>query len=203
MDFLRRLNLRRNLSYVLIALSLAYCLYLIWALGDVYGAFIREKYADRKLDVDLVCDEIEYLELEVGYTDVLARAITRIDATVGTYAELFDRDLTGLSERTPLFLGAPFDPMEYPEFVEMVDLYRCGELTMWFDKPGAAPQNIHVYFRWVDDLLAVVGVSKYSVDTRISGGVQSGAIALIAVAGICGALTGASWRVERGRKHSG
>jgi len=97
----------------------------------------------------------------------------------------------GLSDRTPLFDDAPFDPWEYSALVQAVSENERGEITVWFEKEGAIPHRLHLYFRWIptdetlqNRLLMIVGVSKYSINTGIGSGVTYGAAALIAVSAV-------------------
>jgi len=125
------------------------------------------------------------------YAEVLSNVATQIDATGGTYCQLFDWSLMGLSDRTPLFDGAPFDPFEYPAIVQAVRENESGEASVWFEGKGIVPHRMHLYYRWVptdgtlqNRLLMIVGVSKFSVNTGISSGVTYGAAALIAVSAV-------------------
>jgi len=176
---------------------IAFCGYFYYALAHINGTLLHEKILDRRFTVDLACDEVDRLVAFRGdwdtfvYTEILSEVAARIDATGGTYCQLFDGNLMSLSDRTPLFDGAPFDPWEFPAFLQAVSENERGEATVWFEKEGAVPHRLHLYFRWIptdetlqNRLLMIVGVSKFSVNTGISSGVTYGAAALIAVSAV-------------------
>ena len=187
---------RKYLIAIALVILIAFCGFFYYAFAHVNDALLREKIIDRKFDVDLICDQIDhFVELdndweEYDYRTTLAYVVAEIDGTVGTYAELFDKDMNGVSERTPLYEGAPFDPREYPELMEAIRAKERGEMNVLFDK-GAAPHDMNIYFRWVptdktltNRYLVIIGVTQVSVNTTISALLKYGAVALIVVAAI-------------------
>ena len=188
------LSNRKYLPALAILILAAFCMYFYLSLNNMSDTLLQEKIISRRFDVDLVCDEIDkFVEIDndwntYDYETILSYVVTEIDGTVGTYAELFDGHLNSLSERSPLFKGAPFDPREYPELIDFVKLNESGDMTVWFDKEGITPHDLYIYFRWVptdknlsNRLLVMIGVSKFSVDSNISVWVTYGAASLIVV----------------------
>jgi len=176
---------------------IAFCAYFNYALAHINDTLLHEKIIDRRFAVDLACDEIDRLVMlrddwdGFEYVTILSSVAAQIDATGGTYCQLFDGGLQSLSDRSPLFDGAPFDPWEYPALVQAVRSNECGEAAVWFDKEGTVPHTLHLYYRWIptdetveNRLLMVVGVSKFSINAEISSGVTYGAAALIAVSAV-------------------
>ena len=190
----RNASTRKYLFLIPFLLLIGFCAYFYAAMNHMEDRLLREKIADRRFAVNIICDEIDRLvETDdnwgvYDYVTILSDVVAQIDGTGGTYAELFDEGIHGVSERSPLFDGAPFDPMEYPDLARAMRENEAGEMVVEFDKPGAPKHDLSVYFRWVPTdttlehrLLVVVGVSKFSIDSDISVWVAYGAAVLIIV----------------------
>ena len=175
----------------------AFCAYFYFALNHYDTVLLEEKIYDRKFEMNLICDEIDrFAELDndwgvYDYEHILSYVVEQIDATSGTYAELFRHDMSGISNRTPLFYNAPFDPMKYPEIVHAITQNENGEITVWFDQESVEAHDLHLYYRWIptdkrlnNRLLVMIGVSKYSVSAKISAWITYGAVALIVVSSL-------------------
>jgi len=185
---------RYLLAAALLVLVL-FCVYFAYALST---AMVQEKFTDRKLEADLICDEIDdFLILDndwgsYDYQSVLSKMVSQIDATVTSYAELFDEGLASVSVRTPLFNERPFDPKDYPGFLEAIGHNERGDIAISVGGGGGAPAYTqYMYFRWVptdktlsNRMLVVVGVSKYSLNNGIPPLIEYGAVALIIVSSI-------------------
>ena len=195
--FTRPMNYKSKLCLFLSAflVLIGFCVYFSWAIPHVAEVLLEEKRISRQFDIDLICDEIDlYVEQDKNwetyrYRQILSHMVSKIDATPGTYAELFDDNFVTMSERTPLVDAAPFDPREYPQLNLAMKTQDRGEMKVWFDKKHIQPYDMHVYWRWVPTnhehshrLLVVIGVSKYSLDSSISGWITYGAVALIVTA---------------------
>ena len=198
----RKLNIKRNdkRKYLLISaivILMMFCGYFYFAFNHINEILLKEKYSDRKFNIDLICDEIDhFVEFNNNWEDydygkILSNVVSKTDATLGTYAELFDEGLNSLSQRSPLYKDAPLDPKEYPELVGSVRSSMRGETSIWFDKEGAIPQTVHIYYRWVptdnsseNKLLVILGVSKYSVDTSFESWIIYGAVSLIIISAV-------------------
>jgi len=79
----------------------------------------------------------------------------------------------------------------YPEIVSAIMSRENGTYKLWFDKEGATPHDLYIYYRWIptdksldNRLLVMIGVSKYSVNTNIGAWITYGALALIIISAI-------------------
>ena len=191
------------LMIVMAVLFVIYGLYFNYALTNIYGSFIAEEYKNWKFSLNVLCDEAEYFRPGAQHLDSLRRAVTAIDASAGTFAAMYDSELRIITDRTPV-IETEFKPMEYPELVKRIRAAKRGETTIWFDEPGVEPHSLHVYFRWVDDALVVIGVSKVTVDASIDANVMSSAMRLLVASVACFALMVVSMAAEEwGKRHAG
>ena len=131
------------------------------SIQNICDAFIDEKYDDKKLCVDLLCDEIDALALD-NPLEILARVITKIDGHDGTICGLYDDKLQIVSSRSPLFGVKPFAPANYPDLVHAVANGKVGSLNVWYDSEGLPPHTIKVYYRWSRGFIVIMGTSKYT-----------------------------------------
>jgi len=183
---------------VALMILVLFCGYFAYSFSAVNTALMQEKLIDRTFETNLICSEIDYLiskENDWGiydYQSFLSQMISQIDATVTSYAELFDENLNNLSVRSPLFKEKPFDPKNYPELLQAVEQNERGEIIIDIEQGnGISAYTNFVYYRWVptdkalsNRMLVLVGVSKHSVDTEIPALIEYGAIALIIVSSI-------------------
>ena len=139
---------------------------------STYDAFIDEKYDDKKLSIDLLCDEIDALESD-NPSEILARVVTKIDGHDRTICGLYNDGLQIVSSRSPLFGVTPFVPANYPDLVNAVRNGKSGSMNVWYDSEGLPPHTIKVYYRWVGNLVIIVGVSKYTTGYVMSSAFQN------------------------------
>ena len=187
---------RRVIAVVLLAILAALCVYFSQARSRMNETLLQEKVIARRDEINLVCDMVDrFVERDndwgqYDYEKTMSDAMSQIDSTggSGTYAELFDSDLSGVSDRSFRFEGVRFNPLDYPGVIETVLSNEHGEFEIRFDGLGAPAHTLHMYFRWVPTdkslegrLLVMVGVSKFSVDTTISAWITYGVIILIIV----------------------
>ena len=189
-------------KYLFIAVILvlvAFCGYFNYAFNCIYDTMLQEKIIDRQLDTDIVCTQIDkFIENDndwnsYDYASILSAVAYFMDAAhrSGSYTELFDHNLNGLSKRSPLFEGAPFDPRDYPELIEAVNANESGHVTVSFDKVDVPEHDLHLYFRWIptdntleNRLIIITGVSKFSINTAIGDEIIYGAVVLIIITAI-------------------
>ena len=71
---------------------------------------------------------------------------------------------------------------EHPELIDAIKENESGVMAVWFDKAGAVPHNLYIYYCWVsagdNRYVAICGASKYSVDTKLEVWVMAGAVVL-------------------------
>ena len=170
---------------------IGFCAYFYLAGGEIVDALLREKVLEKQLDVDLICEQIDkFIKLDedwgkYDYIPILSHDIEHLDKVPGTFAALYNTELETLSAREPTYT-TPFEPTEHPEFVEAVQSNRSGTVELWFEAEDVPGRAMYLYYRWVPtdeslsgQLLAVVAVSRYSVNTRIADWVMIGAAILI------------------------
>lgn len=188
---------KRYLLAAALFVLVAFCGYFYYAFGHVNNVLLNEKIIDRRFDIDIICDEIDRIIEQnkdwdtYNYKSILSSLVTKIDATVGTYSELFDEQMKSLSVRRPLFGKAPFAPFNYPQLMDAIQNNEYGDMKIMFNEIGAIPHIIHVYFRWTptdkslkNRMLVLVGVSRFSIDSNIGNEIIYGAVALIIVASL-------------------
>ena len=174
---------------------IGFCGYFSWAIPHFGDVLLEEKRISRQFDIDLICDEIDrYVEQDKNwetyrYKQILAQCVSKIDATGGTYAELFNENFESLSERHPYFANFSFDPRTYSALIGEIKRQNRGEMTVFVNEESVPAHDMHVYWRWVptspeyqNRLLVVLGVSKYALDSSVSDWITYGAIALIITA---------------------
>ena len=155
---------------------------------------LAEKVIEKQFQVGLIAEQINHaLEKDNNWTrehdyyaDTILTSMEMIDELDMTYAAVFDENLQNLSARSPSYVGSPFEPGGYPEYVKAVQSTESGNLVMPFTPPGSATRDMYLYYQWLpadtslpDRLLSVVAISKYTINTRISTWVQTTSILFI------------------------
>ena len=167
------------------------CAYFYFAFQHLEEVSIDEKFAGRKLVVDIICESSESWPVN-EYQRFLSRAVSKLDEAHGTYAELFDRDFNSLSPRSLTFESNPVRIAEYPDLIKKMQVKPNGTAIIPFSRgENYKPHDLHVYWRWTPDCpvsgkgyLVVLGTSKYTLDVGYSDRLVYGAIALIIVAAL-------------------
>ena len=153
----------------------------LWLTNAVTSALLREKMVEKRLDLDLICVQIDdYVERDkdwgiYDYGATLRKSMEYLDAQPMTYAGVFTEDLQDISIRTESYAGSPFEPMLCEDFVAAVNSADSGDCVQSFTPHGEKPRDMHIYFRWVPAdssltgrYLTIVAISKYSVTVPVS-----------------------------------
>ena len=184
---------KKNIRVILISslIFMVFVYYNIFALNLSYY-FLHEKIKDRQMMIDLICDIAD----NDGNRESLTEIINEIDSygDKGTYCELFDKDLNGLSDRTPHFSSFQFNPLVYSDFLRDVKINNRGKSELILNDKNIPDHVIYMYFRWIyrdtdEPLLIVIGVSKFSVETDIDGWLKTGAWLIAAAFSITGVIS--------------
>ena len=176
---------------VAIAILIAFAFYFHSAKEHVFRSLLHERVAAIKNDVDYVCDMVDYLVVEDGgwcvekYRDSLAFLTERIDATPNVYAELMDGSFSAISNRViPEGDSWWFDPRQCPDLMALLQSENTGNYSVMCPENGM-PLEVHLHWRWIptcgqheNRVLLIVGVTQYSVNTRIEDRFIYGIIAL-------------------------
>ena len=158
---------------------------------------LAEKVIEKQFQIDVIAGQIDHLiktddDWEHGrehHIDTILNGIEMLDQSYMTYAAVFDADLQNLSARSPSYEGSPFEPGTFEEFVSNIHNNETGDLVLPFSPPGSDERDMHLHFQWMpsnaaleDRVLAVVAISRYSVNTKISAWMQTVVIVLSIVA---------------------
>jgi hypothetical protein len=177
-----------------IVLMIAFSVFFHILLDEIGNALLHEKMIEKRLNIDLIDSQIDrFIELDddwgtYDYESILAYDMNTLDKLPLTFAALYDENLNNLSVRAPSYESAPFDPMIYEEFLQAIYENERGDIKVLFAPPDSEERDMLIYFRWVPSdaslnnrLLTVVAISRYSVDTPLSGWIVYGTATLIFV----------------------
>ena len=163
-------------------------------MDEIGEALLHEKMVEKRLAINLITSQVDrFIELDqdwesYDYNSILAYDMQILDEMPLTFAALYDSKLNNISIRSPSYESAPFDPLIYEEFVKLAQENERGDLVVSFAPPDSEERDMLIYFRWVPTdtaqkkrLLTVVAISRYSVDTPLSGWIVYGTATLIIV----------------------
>ena len=155
---------------------------------------LAEKLVEKQLEIDLIAEQTDlsikkdndWERAHDHYVNNIMISLELLDRVEMTYAAVFDENLQNLSARSPSYEGSPFEPNVYPAYVEMVKANESGFFVVPFTPPGSAERDMHLHFQWLPSdtslpnrLLAVVAISKYTINTKVSTWVQRTAVLLV------------------------
>ena len=177
-----------------IVLMIAFSTFFHILMDEIGNALLHEKMIEKRLNIDLIDSQIDkFIEVDddwetYDYASILAYDMQTLDKLPLTFAALYDGDLNNISVRAQSYESTPFDPLVYKEFVQAVHENERGDLTVLFAPPDSEARDMLIYFRWVPSdvnlnnrLLTVVAISRYTVDTPLSGWIIYGTATLIIV----------------------
>ena len=147
-------------------------------------SLLREKFVEKQQSVELLAAQIDaYVETPAyqnGYGRfelILSAGLAKVDAQAFTYAALYDEALDNVSARTPSYSSA-FEPVLNTEFSSVVFDNESGTYIMVYAPEDGEPRDMHIYYRWIptgtnhaDRYLAIVAVSKYSIESTLPAAV--------------------------------
>jgi len=161
---------------------------------EIERMLLAEKLIEKKFEIELVAAQTDRFIAKDNdwageydhYADTIMHSMEMLDRVEMTYAAVFDEDLQNMSARSPSYEGSPFEPTLHEAFVRAAASNESGDLVLPFTPPGSEARDMYVHFKWLPSdtalqnrFLAVVAISKYSVNTRISTWVQATAIVLV------------------------
>ena len=179
---------------ILIAIAVAIFLAFNLIISGIEQMLLAEKVIEKHLEIDLIAEQTDFSIKKDNdwdsafnhYSDSLVTSVELLDRVDMTYASVFDENLQNISARNPSYEGSPFDPNIFPEYVEAVKTTESGDLILPFSPPGSEERDMYLHYQWLPSdsslphrLLAVVAISRYTVNTRISSWVRATAIILI------------------------
>ena len=190
---------------------------------EIEASLLREKFLEKQQSVDLLAGQIDaYIEtpaFQSGYGRfelILSAGMAHVDAQPFTFAALYDEQLENVSARHPSYTSA-FEPLNDSMFKDAVMSNEHGTYVMPFTPAGEETRDMHIYYRWIPSdvemqgrYLAVIAVSRYSIESTMPDGVWYLPIAMCAVTTIF--ITAAVWllcylgeiyKSRSGNKHRG
>jgi len=162
--------------------------------NGIDSMLLAEKLLEKQLAVELIAEQTDisikkdkdWDSAYEHYIDSLLVVMELLDRVHMTYAALFDENLQNLSARSPSYEGSPFEPNLAPGFIESVKTSEMGILVLPFTPPGAETRDMYLHYRWLPSdkslphrVLAVVAISKHTINTKISMWVQVTAMLLV------------------------
>ena len=183
--------------YLIVALVLAAIAILVgFSLisNGIDNMLLSEKLIEKQLEIDLIAEQTDFsvkkdndwISAYEHYADSIMISMELLDRVDMTYAAVFDENLQNLSARSPSYEGSPFEPNEYPEYLEAVKVNESGNVVLPFTPPGAKARDMYLHYQWLPSdtsqphrLLVVVAISKYTINTRVSTWVQITSILLV------------------------
>ena len=170
---------------------------------EIEEALLHEKFVEKQQSIDLVSSQIDaYVATDAdwgtyNYELILSAGLAEVDAQAFTYAALYDEHLDNVSARTPSYSSA-FEPLEEPEFKSKVLDSESGTHVMPYTPEDDVTRDMHIYYRWIPTdsqldgrYLAIVAVSRFSVESILPGGVWILPLMLCAVTTLF--ITAAVW----------
>ena len=184
---------------IFIPIIVAVVLLLLFNLAEeeIDRMLLAEKVIEKKFEIELIAEQTDrFIEKSSDwdsnydhYISTILISVEMLDQLEMTYAAVFDENLENLSARSPSYEGSPFEPETHQEFVDAIHNTEMGDLIIPFTPPGAEMRDMYLHYRWIPSdssldnrVLAVVAISKYSVNTNISTWVQVAAIIVVIAA---------------------
>jgi len=189
MHYIHR-DVKRYFLLLGIVILAGFAVYFQSAKDHVFKALLHEKVIAVEHDVNYICDTLNFLVAENGwevekYKDALMFLTEQLDATPNIYAELCDDQFNTLSHRIiPVDDSWAFNPRWYPDFVSAVQSADSGQYTISHPQKDAPPLIVYLHWRWIptgsyeNKVLLSVGVTQYSVDTKLADWLTYGILAL-------------------------
>lgn len=191
------LNMKSNKKYLLL-IPLVVSLIMLTFFSAAYEEIIREKHELKYYTVqnhlNFVVSVIDRLVVaendwdEYDYASILMPVFSNIDEVSKVHVVLLNQDLTPLSGNFIDDLGSSFDLLECEEFIRAVEENDDrGELSIQISDGNKPPHEIRIYFKKIPTgnyqhkLIAVYGVSKYSVDDNFAPWLVWGFVGLISM----------------------
>jgi len=171
---------------------------------ETAAAILHEKFVEKQQSVDLLAAQVDAYIATPAYQSgfgrfelILSAGLAQVDAQPFTYAALYDGQMDNVSARTPSYSSA-FEPLTDAAFQDAVRANDSGTYVLPYTPDGDETRDMHIYYRWIPTdssfegrYLAVVAVSRYSVESILPLGVWALPLALCAVT--TALITAAVW----------
>ena len=180
------------LSFVVVAVVILVAFNIVS--NGINDMLLAEKLIEKQFQIELIAEQTARF-IEKGddwasdndyYIDTILTSMEMIDALNMTYAAVFNENLENVSARSPSYEGSAFEPTESAEFVNQIISTEFGHFVMPFTPKGSKERDMHLYYEWLppdptlpNRVLAVVAISKYTINTRLSTLMQTAGVLLI------------------------
>ena len=172
--------------------------------SEIEESLLHEKFVEKQQSVELLAAQIDAYVQTPAYKNgfgrfelILSSGLAQVDAQPFTFAALYDEHLDNVSARTPSYSSA-FEPLTDEDFSAVVRKNNAGEFVMPYTPDEDVTRDMYIYYRWIPTstehdgrYLAVVAVSKYSIQSMLPAGVWALPMALCIVTTII--VTTAAW----------
>ena len=175
----------RFLLLIPLIILIAQSMYFRHVINAVQHDLLMEKYHETQVSVDVLGVMVEACPTMDCKACVIKtiHAVEYIDLLHQVYGAAYR-----IVDGEPVLLTQRFcevsqlDPFDYPEFVRAINEYNYGQFKIYYQpSPGDTWRDLYMYFRWMpfdptseDRILAIIGVSRYSVVSEISSWVSAG-----------------------------
>jgi hypothetical protein len=190
-------NIKSNKKYLLL-IPLVISLIMLTFFSAAFDEIIREKH---ELKYSTVHNSLNYIvsvfdrfveaNMDWGsydYTSVLTQVFTGIDEMSAIRVTLLNHDLTPITGSFIDDLGTPYDLLGCDEFIRAVnESDDSGELTITVVDGVTKPYELLIYFKKIptgeyeNKLVAVYGVSQYSVEDNFAPWLTWGVVGLVSM----------------------
>ena len=169
---------RKYLALIPILFLLLNAFYFQYATEEIQKAMLKQKLLEVTDATNMLAAAVEgneerfWLDHELNIKNS-AEFLDKLYQIYGAAYKQTDNGLELITDRS--YETSPFEPLEYPEFVEAVTGSERGNLIINYAPENQDYRDLHIYFRWMplyspenERFLVIAGVSKYSIITKIS-----------------------------------
>jgi|GEM_PF-4339343 len=191
----RVLSKREIAAWLFILLAIIVGILVTFSLisNGIESMLLNEKVIEKHFQIDMIAEQTQHLiDKGIGWieehdyhVDTILSSMEKIDQQDMTYAAVFDEDLQNVSARSPSYEGSAFEPTASSAFVQAIGENESGNFVLPFKPKNSDERAMYIYYRWMPSgdtqtnrALAVVAISKYTVNTRIAEWVQVAAVCL-------------------------
>ena len=202
------LRKKETIIGIVVLVAIAIAIFVVFSIisRGIESMLLSEKLIEKHLEIDLIAEQTDisikkYNNWETNYdnyAESILVSLELLDRVEMTYAAVFDESLQNLSARSPSYEGSPFQPDMYAEYSEAVLYNESGDIILPFSPPGSKERDMHLHYQWLPSnpklpnrLLAVVAISRYTINTRVALWVQGMAVTIIVALFVAAALI---WR---------
>ena len=174
---------RKYLILVPIVFLLLNAYFFQYANQRIEDTILQEKYIETVNHVNMLAAAVEANESRFweDHEHNIVDAMSFVDMLPLTFAAVYkpvDGELTLISERD---YATTFDPRDYDKFLSAIASQDSGNVVVGFTPQGGVYRDMHLYYTHMplyappeQRYLAVTGISKYSVISKIPLWVSAG-----------------------------